>query len=290
MPPLEAAIPYKVGNVYNRRRDIHDRFGGQRQGGISTPPGSPFVFLFTGGSGEQYGYSDGWSTDGIFSYTGEGQIGPMEFVRGNRAIRDHSANGQDLLLFEKLRDRSGYRFLGTFGCAGYEFRDAPDREGRPRRVIVFQLVPLADEDPKVSTDAAGTTQDRTLPELRRRALAACNDVSIVGIREARRSYYERSAAVRAYVLARADGRCEACTELAPFRRPNGELYLEPHHTRRVSDGGPDHPRWVAALCPTCHRRVHYGGDGSSINDRIIRLLGEIEGAGGYVSSAVREVT
>ena len=45
----------------------------------------------------------------------------MEFVRGNRAIRDHSANGQDLLLFEKLRDRSGYRFLGTFGCAGYEF-------------------------------------------------------------------------------------------------------------------------------------------------------------------------
>jgi hypothetical protein len=37
--------------------------------------------------------------------------------------------------------------------------------------------------------------------------------------------------------------------------------LEPHHIRRLADGGPDHPRWVAALCPTCHRRVHHGVDG-----------------------------
>src|ERR1700746_1774493 len=24
--------------------------------------------------------------------------------------------------------------------------------------------------------------------------------------------------------------------------------------RRLSDGGPDHPRWVVAVCPNCHRR------------------------------------
>lgn len=55
------AIPFEVGRVYNRRSDIHTPFGGQRQGGISTPVGCPYVFLFTGESGEQYGYRDGWN-------------------------------------------------------------------------------------------------------------------------------------------------------------------------------------------------------------------------------------
>ena len=33
---------------YNRKKDIHERFGGQQQGGISTPANHPFVFIFTG--------------------------------------------------------------------------------------------------------------------------------------------------------------------------------------------------------------------------------------------------
>jgi hypothetical protein len=49
---------FELGRTYNRRDDIHARFGGQRQGGISTPSGVPYIFLFTGESGEQYGY--GW--------------------------------------------------------------------------------------------------------------------------------------------------------------------------------------------------------------------------------------
>ncbi len=46
--------------------------------------------------------------------------------------------------------------------------------------------------------------------------------------------------------------------VAPFKTTKDEEYLEPHHTRRIADGGPDHHRWVAAVCPNCHRRIHYG--------------------------------
>src|SRR5262249_11130921 len=70
---VEEPLPYEVGNVYHRRRDIHEVYGGQERGGIATPDGVPYVFLFTGETGEQYGYSDGWRPDGIFAYTGEGQ-------------------------------------------------------------------------------------------------------------------------------------------------------------------------------------------------------------------------
>ena len=54
---------FEVGQLYNRRLDIHERFRGQRQGGISTPSEHPFIFLFTGESGAAYGYNDGWKKD-----------------------------------------------------------------------------------------------------------------------------------------------------------------------------------------------------------------------------------
>jgi hypothetical protein len=50
---------FEVGRVYDRRREIHKPYGGQHQGGISTPRGRPFVLLFTSPTGEQYGYKDG---------------------------------------------------------------------------------------------------------------------------------------------------------------------------------------------------------------------------------------
>ena len=81
-------MDFVVGEIY-RRRDIHNAYGGQMQGGISTPRDFPMIFLFTGDSGPQYGYEDKFQDDGTFSYTGEGRRGPMRMEKGNRAIRDH---------------------------------------------------------------------------------------------------------------------------------------------------------------------------------------------------------
>jgi 5-methylcytosine-specific restriction protein A len=90
--------PFEVGRTY-RRRDIHAQYGGQRQGGISTPVRQPFILLFTG-TGEHYGHHDGWEANGVYRYSGEGQAGDMVFTGGNKAIRDHAKNGKDLHLFE----------------------------------------------------------------------------------------------------------------------------------------------------------------------------------------------
>jgi 5-methylcytosine-specific restriction enzyme A len=269
-PETAAVAParpaFEVGRVYDRRRDVHARYGGQQQGGISTPRHAPYVFLFSSPTGEQYGYHDGWTDDGVYLYTGEGQAGDMEFVRGNQAVRDHAAEGRDLYLFESPGNRDGCRYVGQFHCAGWETRVAPDTAGSPRRVIVFHLLPEGDAK-AVEPVAQGKTQapDTAVPleELRRRALSAVSPGERPP-REARRTYYERSAAVRDYVLARAGGVCEACRRPAPFCRPGGTPYLEPHHIRRLSDGGPDHPRWVGAVCPACHAEVHHGEHGALI--------------------------
>jgi 5-methylcytosine-specific restriction protein A len=104
--------------------------------------------------------------------------------------------------------------------------------------------------------------------------AATNDV--MKMANSQRNVYKRSEDVRNYVLARAKGRCQGCVAPAPFLRADGSPYLEPHHVRRVSDGGPDHPAFVIALCPNCHRRVHAGADGAQYNLKLAELLKAIE--------------
>lgn len=266
---------FEVGRVY-RRRDLHDRYGGQRQGGISTPADRPLVFLITGESGGRYGYDDFWDDDGVFHYYGEGQRGDMEFRAGNAAILDHAANGEELHLFEQ--DRPGYlRYRGEVACAGYEHvADAPDIEGALRTAIVFHLVPLGNAASDIADSPEGFFPSRSNEDMRAAALEG--PTSDEPPSEAKRRVYRRSAALRAYVLQRARGYCESCGERAPFQTTEGRPYLEAHHTRRRSDGGPDHPRWVGAVCPTCHARIHHALDGEQHNERLIEKLGSLEAA------------
>jgi 5-methylcytosine-specific restriction protein A len=92
----------------------------------------------------------------------------------------------------------------------------------------------------------------------------------------RRNVYHRSEAVKVYVQRRANEKCEGCGSPAPFTTAEGRPYLEPHHTRRLSDGGPDHPRWVVAVCPTCHRRAHYADDAKSYNAQLVAIAKKLE--------------
>ena len=128
---------FEIGAIY-RRREIHDRFGGQPQGGISTPTSHPVIFLFTGGTGKMHGYNDEWQPDGSLWYYGEGQRGDMEFVRGNAAIVNHSKNGKSLHLFEAAGG-GHVRYRGEFHCESHHEREAPDSCGNIRKAIVFEL-------------------------------------------------------------------------------------------------------------------------------------------------------
>lgn len=69
--------------------------------------------------------------------------------------------------------------------------------------------------------------------------------------------YARSPAVVAYILQESKGSCEACFQSAPFISDAGKPFLEVHHIVPLSDGGPDIPENCVALCPNCHRAMHY---------------------------------
>jgi 5-methylcytosine-specific restriction enzyme A len=194
------------GHVY-RRSDLHNQYGGQRQGGISTPSQYPLV------------------------------------------------------------------------CTGYHWHAGPDTTGQPRQMIIFELTPLSAFEAEITSDIESVLppvldNSLSLEALRNRALADAaptrNPV------ERQTSYRQRSQWIKRYALRRANGTCEGCGIPAPFNMPDGQPYLEVHHIRRLSDGGPDHPRWVIAICPNCHRRAHYAEDAVTYNAHLRQVAQERE--------------
>lgn len=73
------------------------------------------------------------------------------------------------------------------------------------------------------------------------------------------SVYVRNPDVVAEVLFQAAGNCQRCAKPAPFKRQSdGTPYLEVHHRVPLAIGGEDTVANAIALCPNCHRELHYG--------------------------------
>lgn len=273
-------IAFEIGKVYDRRTQIHGPFGGSLQSGISPSAKSPAVFIFTGDSGAQFGYSDHFDAFGVFHYTGEGQVGNMQLRGGNKAILEHASNGASLHLFKALGKKAGkslgQQYMGEFVCADHVWKDGLDRNGSSRRIIQFHLLPIDRVNEAVVEEATDTPLPTSISEARALALKAMSSQEGAGASTTVRTIYQRSAQVKHYVLLRAAGRCESCGKSAPFLRKDGTPYLEPHHINRLSDGGLDHPRYVGAVCPACHREIHYGARGAEKNDQLRAYVDKLE--------------
>ncbi|MEV7118227.1 hypothetical protein [Kitasatospora griseola] len=126
-----------------RRTELHKRYGGSGQGGISPSAKSQNVFLFTDPkSGRQHGYYDEWDEDGTFHYTGQGKQGDQAFIINNKAVRDHVQMGRRLRLFEG--SRKTVRYVGEVALdpvVPYSIGEAPAAgTDQLRRVIRFHMV------------------------------------------------------------------------------------------------------------------------------------------------------
>ena len=127
-----------IPNQLYKRSLIHDEYGGNRQGGISPSAKVPYIFIFSGKSGAQYGYRDGWDNHNIFSYTGEGQEGDMQFIKGNLALKDHINRGKRVFLFE-IEGGGLVKFSSELEFYDADYFETPDKNGSNRIGIRFFL-------------------------------------------------------------------------------------------------------------------------------------------------------
>ncbi len=131
-----AQSPFIPGKIYHRRSDIHSIYGGNWQAGICPSANYPYIFIFTGKSGHQHGYQDGWDNPNVFTYTGEGQSGDMKFTKGNLALKDHLQNGKRVFLFES--ERKGFvKFISEVEFFDADYFETIDTKGHFRVGIKF---------------------------------------------------------------------------------------------------------------------------------------------------------
>lgn len=138
------------------RRQLHDRWGGGRYGGMEPSVKAQSVFLFNNPRvGAAFGYNyDGWHEDGTFHYTGDGQEGDQSSrTGGNKSLMDAESLGRTVRLFRSEGVETTY--LGAFTLADppYYRADAPDKNGEMRSVLVFRLLPVGDVE-KANVDIA----------------------------------------------------------------------------------------------------------------------------------------
>ena len=256
-PVPEDGLDFEVGAYYNRW-ELNDVYGGQRYGGISTPADYSVVFIFTGDSGENYGYEDEFLDDGTFLYTGEGTDGDMEMVDGNEAIRDHRSKNEDLHLFENTDHPWIVNYVGQFEHVDHKTDTLKDDNDEWRDAIRFRLEPVGGTDVEIESGAPSSLPMAELFEKGKESSPSGSG----GTTSTNKQSYPRSEIVKEFALRDADGVCQGCEKDAPFLDESGEPFLEVHHLQRRSDGGADDPENVIALCPIgvrlSIRRAHEG--------------------------------
>jgi len=157
---------FEKGNIYIRR-ELHDQYGGNRQGGISNCANHPFIFVFTAKAGKSHGYEDGWSEDGYFHYTGEGQKGDMTFTKGNKAILNHEENEKKLYLFEN-QTKGQWKFIDELKLVDYDMFYTPDTNGKQRKGIKFKFMSISGKPASIDETATVQTKNINRPEITER--------------------------------------------------------------------------------------------------------------------------
>lgn len=89
------------------------------------------------------------------------------------------------------------------------------------------------------------------------------------------SQFVRDPVVKAWVLKHAKGVCECCTQPAPFSDSDGLPFLEVHHVRRLADMGSDTVENAVAVCPNCHRELHYGANSKNLVEKLYKAVSRL---------------
>lgn len=187
--------------------------------------------------------------------------GHDESSGGNRALIDHEVSGGQVSVFIKTRrDGSAWMSMGRYVVTGHEWGVSDGQDGVPRRDLRFRLrahdVPaLPDPDlPVLPVPPPPPARSEALlwDALERRGQTGERRRATVVRRDRRMSDPLKTE----YVMERAvryGGACELCGQHPGWVGDDGRPHLQAHHICADIDL----VDWIAALCGTCHDRMHH---------------------------------
>jgi 5-methylcytosine-specific restriction enzyme A len=218
-------------------------------------------------------YDDRW-VDNICYYTGMGLKGNQELASQNKTLYESNENGINVYLLE-VHVASQYRYHGQVKLAGNPFQeDQFDVENNLRKVWVFPIKPIdiavPVSIPKQEVVVLETKREKSVRKLSNASLKKHLDKApkeASAVQTTTKTYY-RNPYVVEYVRRRSNGICELCDSTGPFIIGDGLPFLEVHHVKWLAEGGDDTVENTVALCPNCHRKMHF----KNLSDDVQKLL------------------
>ncbi|MGY2079894.1 hypothetical protein [Modestobacter sp. SYSU DS0657] len=271
---------YVVGRIYDRG-ELHEAAraaglpSGNRTSGI-TVVGEDLCVFWNPFKGL---YANQWLDEPReFTYSGEGSTGDQTETGGNARLIEHEQDERPVLVFLKTRrDGSAWLHLGPYLVSEHARGDSRDTDGDWRRDLRFRFTALADvpgtvpaqlPDLPTAPPPPAPTEGELWEALQRR--------NETGERR-RATRIQRNKRVSDplktdYVIQRAidfGGACELCGQHPGWVGDDGRPHYQAHHI----DPDIDLVDWIAALCGTCHDRMHHATDRV---EAAIGLLGTVQ--------------
>lgn len=226
-------------------------------------------------------YEDRW-INGILHYNGMGLSGDQSFdFMQNKTLYESNSNGVDIYLFEVFDcSKDKYIFMGQFKLFDTPYyQNQFDNKGQLRKVCVFPLKPLdLDKNSITIREDLLKSSEITKQKIKKiRSLSneqlkksALIEPKLAGNRNIIVNHYYRSQYITEFAKRRANGICELCNQPAPFKLEGDIPYLETHHIHWLSKGGEDSIENTVAVCPNCHRKLHYAPSQKDI-DKLLEI-------------------
>lgn len=251
-----------IGENYTNEQ-ITNIFRVGNMGGMRKSNTKNALVLISFHSGKDRLYNDYWKEDTLY-YTGMGQNGDQDInFAQNKTLAKSKTNGVTVYLFEVFQEQV-YKYRGIVELTGDPFlKEELDSTGNPRKVWKFPLkliTPNYLSENEINT-LINTLQEETNKKAKKFSTSKLisyvdNIPGDVSVLTTLKKTYIRNPIIALYAKTRANGVCELCGESAPFS-VDEKPFLESHHIIPLSEGGKDSIDNVAALCPNCHRKVHY---------------------------------
>lgn len=232
-------------------------------------------------------YKDRW-IDGVLHYTGMGKIGD-QVLEGNQngTLFYSDTNGVEVHLFEVMT-KAVYTYRGIVKLVQEPYMSTQqDEMGTERKVWIFPVKPVIELMENLEKDLT----EKEIVRMSNQQLARRSAISKVdkSPKTTESTVYYRDPYLKEIVKRIAEGKCQYCSNEAPFIDKNGEPYLEEHHVKRLADGGTDTIDNVVAICPNCHRRMHVLNDAAD-NIYLEKIARENEQALAHILSYTEKMT
>lgn len=175
----------------------------------------------------------------------------------NKAI----INSKDIPIYVFMKDSSndsnGFTLSGIFNYMDYTSESDGSKWFRLRKTSSLRQSIISNEEYNQELEKQ-IKKSRNMSQTKRDGLLASAHKKPEQIQTITTTY-KRNPDVIVSVLERAKGICERCHKPAPFYRASDSTpYLEVHHVVPLSKDGDDTVDNAIALCPNCHREVHFG--------------------------------